>query len=519
MPSSFSPSLRLELIANGEQAGTWGQTTNTNIGTLIESAVAGYTDVAVVSAVQALTRANGATDEARSAMLRLTTALGSAFAVYAPPVTKQYTVFNASAQNATIYNSTVPGNTTAAGAGVTIPAGKTLVVFSDGASFRTIESANLTGTLAVANGGTGATDAATARANLGTVSDPGSNGLLARTSANTTATRTITVSGTGLSITNGDGAVGNPAIAINATNGNTGSTVVARDASGNFSAGTVTASLAGNASTATTLQTVRAINGTSFNGAADITTANWGTTRTITIGATGKSVNGSGNVAWSLGEIGAADATATVNLTGNQTVAGTKTFSSQIVASGGMAGNVTGNLNGNLTAAAPTAATQAYGTNNTAVATTAFVQAALQALYPVGSVYINAAVGTNPASLFGFGTWAEIGAGRVMVGQNAGDAAFDSLGETGGSKDAVVVSHTHTASTNSAGEHTHGVFFQNIAASSGGTQSTPRDTGGTYTTSAAGAHTHTVTIDSAGSSGTNANLQPYIVVKMWQRTA
>ena len=61
--------------------------------------------------------------------------------------------------------------------------------------------------------------------------------------------------------------------------------------------------LSGNATTATTLQTARTINGTSFNGSANITTANWGTARTITLGGTGKSVNGSGNVSWSLAEI------------------------------------------------------------------------------------------------------------------------------------------------------------------------------------------------------------------------
>ena len=60
------------------------------------------------------------------------------------------------------------------------------------------------------------------------------------------------------------------------------------------------------ANTATKLATARTINGTSFNGSANITTANWGTARTITIGNTGKSVNGSGNVSWSLSEIGAA---------------------------------------------------------------------------------------------------------------------------------------------------------------------------------------------------------------------
>ena len=62
----------------------------------------------------------------------------------------------------------------------------------------------------------------------------------------------------------------------------------------------------GNAATATKLATARTINGTSFNGSANITTANWGTTRTITIGNTGKSVNGSSNISWTLSEIGAA---------------------------------------------------------------------------------------------------------------------------------------------------------------------------------------------------------------------
>ena len=71
------------------------------------------------------------------------------------------------------------------------------------------------------------------------------------------------------------------------------------------------ATLSGNASTATTLKNARTINGTSFNGSANITTANWGTARTITVGNTGKSVNGSGNISWSLSEIGAAEASHT----------------------------------------------------------------------------------------------------------------------------------------------------------------------------------------------------------------
>ena len=75
-------------------------------------------------------------------------------------------------------------------------------------------------------------------------------------------------------------------------------------------------SAGGNANAAVKLATARTINGTNFDGSANITTANWGTARTITVGNTGKSVNGSGNVSWSLSEIGAAS-TATATTTTN----------------------------------------------------------------------------------------------------------------------------------------------------------------------------------------------------------
>ena len=68
---------------------------------------------------------------------------------------------------------------------------------------------------------------------------------------------------------------------------------------------TFTGALAGNAATATKLAAARQINGTNFDGSGNITTANWGTARTLTIGDAAKSVNGAGNVSWSLSEIGA----------------------------------------------------------------------------------------------------------------------------------------------------------------------------------------------------------------------
>jgi hypothetical protein len=180
----------------------------------------------------------------------------------------------------------------------------------------------------------------------------------------------------------------------------------------------------------------------------------------------------------------------------------------------------------------PTAPTAAAGTNTTQLATTAYVQgertALLDAVYPIGSIYTNAVNATNPATLLGFGTWAAFGAGRVMVGHDASDPLFDTAEETGGSKDAIVVAHTHTFSgtTANAGTHSHtGALTQSTKSGNGPTpvvSSAESLTGNyNYTTATAGDHNHTFsgTTASTGSSGTNANLQPYITVYMWKRTA
>lgn len=168
----------------------------------------------------------------------------------------------------------------------------------------------------------------------------------------------------------------------------------------------------------------------------------------------------------------------------------------------------------------PLAPTASSGTNNTQVATTAFVQAALQALHPVGSIYINATNSTNPGTLLGFGTWVAFGAGRVPVGFNASNTLFDTAEETGGSADAIVVSHTHTATTTITDPgHFHTTSFNQTGDDGGipgggnGNPSTVNtDTKTTGITAA-------TTVASSGSSGTNANYQPYIVVYMWKRTA
>jgi hypothetical protein len=181
------------------------------------------------------------------------------------------------------------------------------------------------------------------------------------------------------------------------------------------------------------------------------------------------------------------------------------------------------------------ATTQTFGNSSTLLATTAFVQAALATLHPVGSIYINATVSTNPGTLLGFGTWTAFGAGRVMVGFDSGNALFDTAEETGGVADATLPSHTHTGTTDAGGSSTGSVTggvatdfgpfssATGVLALSDSVGNRPQGAAGTGSSRTATltipTHQHTFTTASAGTSGTNANYQPYITVYMWKRTA
>ena len=218
MSSTYSSSLRIELIGSGDQAGAWGATTDSNLAYVLDTSIAGYQAVTISSTAQALTYVNGPSssaslNQAVYAMLSFTGA-SAASAVYAPPVSKQYILWNNSSYTITIYNSTVIGNTTAAGAGISLAAGDKIQVWSDGTNFYDVKAQNLTGTLAIAKGGTGqTTQQAAINALTGTqtanrvLRSDGTNATLSQVALTTDVTGTLPVAngGTGVTTSTGSG--------------------------------------------------------------------------------------------------------------------------------------------------------------------------------------------------------------------------------------------------------------------------------------------------------------------------
>jgi hypothetical protein len=168
MASTYSTNLKIELIGTGEQAGTWGTTTNSNLGTALEQAIVGKADVTMSSTTITLTLTNSnAAQNARAIYLNLTGSPGGAAVLEVPAIEKPYIVKNGSDQQVTIK---VSGQT-----GVPIPTLKTALVYNNGTDVVTaidfIPSLVLGAALPVASGGTGITSFGTGVATfLGTPS-------------------------------------------------------------------------------------------------------------------------------------------------------------------------------------------------------------------------------------------------------------------------------------------------------------------------------------------------------------
>jgi hypothetical protein len=129
MASTYSPSLKLTLMGDGDQAGLWGQTTNTNLGTLVEQAITGVVSIVMSNANYTLSNFNGVSDESRNAVLVVTGANSAVRDVIPPVVEKLYTVVNNTSGGFAIR---IIGAT---GTGVSIPPGITALVYCDGTNF------------------------------------------------------------------------------------------------------------------------------------------------------------------------------------------------------------------------------------------------------------------------------------------------------------------------------------------------------------------------------------------------
>jgi len=196
MASTYSGNLAIELIGTGDQAGTWGATTNTNLGTALEQAITSTASVSFVSggnSAIALTQTN-AFQAARSYRLNLTGSMTAPQYLWVPLINKQYVINNGLSNSVIISNGS---NGAATGSAVTIPAGRSMVVYNDSTNivevlnyvsnlsvgsatvsnvvvtgnatiFGTASISNLalTTALPISSGGTGATVAAAANANL-----------------------------------------------------------------------------------------------------------------------------------------------------------------------------------------------------------------------------------------------------------------------------------------------------------------------------------------------------------------
>lgn len=141
--STYSTTLRIELIGAGQQDGTWGDTTNSNLGDLIEAAITNSVDITFADAQYTLTAYNGLPDEARNAVLNLIGTNVSAQNLIAPSVEKTYVVVNNTGAQVTIKTS--------GGTGVAIANGTTRIVWCDGTDFYTAAASTVIATTAPVN--------------------------------------------------------------------------------------------------------------------------------------------------------------------------------------------------------------------------------------------------------------------------------------------------------------------------------------------------------------------------------
>lgn len=146
----------------------------------------------------------------------------------------------------------------------------------------------------------------------------------------------------------------------------------------------------------------------------------------------------------------------------------------------------------------------------------------IEMFYPVGSIYASV-LNTNPADLFGFGTWVAFAVGRAMVGVDPTDADFDAAEKTSGAKTVALTEqqlpvHSHGV-IDPGHSHAEQRFPQATGAQSGFTADTSMNGAPVAVSQTTQAATTGITIDNTGGGQAHDNVQPSIAVYLWKRTA
>jgi hypothetical protein len=529
MPSTYS-NLKIQLMATGENSTTWGNVTNINLGTALEEAITGSADVAFSSANVTLTLTDTNTSQtARHMRLNLTGTATAGFNLVVPATQKVYLVNNGTDGTITVKNTT--------GTGIAVPTGKTMWVYNNATNVVDVTthltSLTLASALPIASGGTGANTASAARTALGL-------GTIATQAASSVAITGGSITGI-TDLTVADGGTGASTASNARTNLGLGTIATQASSAVSITGGTLTGV---NLSSSNVT-----ITGGSVTGITDLTVADGGTGSSTASGARtnlSAAASGANTDITSLSptgglQVGAptggAQGTGTVNATGlfiNGVAVGTSSGSvTSVNASGGTTGltfsggpiTTTGTLtlsgtlalaNGGTGATTASAARTALDAQQTLTSGTNIKTLNSTTLLGSGNIVVNSV--PSGAILLWSGSVASIPTGWVICdGANStpdlrnrflvGAGSTYAVGATGGAADAIVVSHTHTASVTDAG-HSHSVPG---GTSSGAIQQAQIGVSNTSSPGTTGSATTGISVDisTTGSSATNANLPPY----------
>lgn len=185
MASTYSSLLRLELIGTGDQSGTWGTTTNTNIGTLLEKSIAGTATINVTSGNVTLSTDDGADDEARCMILKVTGTPGTTRNIVAPSSSKMYVVLNGSDGSVVVKGSATTG--------VTVTSGTYAIVAWTGSDFETVAKAPPAGDIVTTDATQTLTNKTLTSAKIGTSLNDTNGNELIKATATSSAVNEFTV--------------------------------------------------------------------------------------------------------------------------------------------------------------------------------------------------------------------------------------------------------------------------------------------------------------------------------------